>query len=99
MNTPDLINGFFETSGSVFVLMSIWKLHKEKTVRGAHWATILFFTSWGFWNIYYYPHLEQWASFAGGLLLAFCNAVLLSQMLYYNYKEKKNKDANLQVQV
>src|SRR6185436_15953847 len=23
----------------------------------------------GFWNLFYYPHLDQWLSFAGGVLI------------------------------
>lgn len=90
MSPQDLVNSLFETLGGFFVILSIVKLHKEKSVRGYHWATVFFFTAWGFWNVYYYPHLGQWLSFLGGLFIASMNAILLSQMLYYTHKEKND---------
>lgn len=90
MTPQDFINGSFEVCGGFFILLSIYKLHKEKKVRGVHWAPVLFFTAWGIWNIYYYPHLGQWISFLGGLFIALMNMTWLTQLIYYILKEKKN---------
>lgn len=86
----DLINGTFELLGAPFILMSIIKLHKEKRVRGVSWIHVTFFSSWGFWNLYYYPHLNQWVSFFGGLALVLTNTFWLGQIIYYLRKERKN---------
>lgn len=92
MQWPDIINGMLETIGSGMLALSVWKLHKDKVVRGVHWFATAFFASWGYWNLFYYPHLDQWFSFYGGAALVFVNTVWLIQMLYYNYKERKGHD-------
>ena len=84
----DLVNGGFELLGAPFILMSIIKLHRDKRVRGISWIHILFFSVWGCWNLYYYPHLSQWASFIGGLFLVGMNTIWLIQIVFYSWKEK-----------
>lgn len=54
-------------------------------MKGAHWAPIIFFWAWGMWNLYYYPSLDQWWSFAGGLWIVFANGVWMCQILYYKW--------------
>lgn len=84
--TPDIINGSFELLGTPFVLLSIFKLAKEKKVCGISWAMVGFFTVWGLWNLFYYPHLGQWASFCGGIALAIANIIYLIQLIYWSNK-------------
>lgn len=86
--TPDQINGAFEAAGALFTFMNIVRLHRDKMVRGVHWLPIAFFTSWGFWNLYYYPHLDQWWSFAGGIGIVVFNTIWLAQMWYYIREER-----------
>ena len=88
IDIPDIINGVYETLGAPFIFLSIMKLYHDKKVRGVSITHALFFTSWGFWNLYYYPHLGQWASFIGGVLLVGFNTFWISQMIYYSKKEK-----------
>jgi len=85
----DILNGCFEFMGAPFIIMSIMKLYKDKRVRGVSWLHVAFFSSWGYWNLYYYPHLNQWASFVGGVFLVLANTFWLGQMIYYIRKEKK----------
>lgn len=80
---PDAINGCFELLGAPFILLSVVKLAKEKKVQGISWLHAGFFTSWGFWNLFYYPHLDQWFSFAGGVAIVLANSVWLAQLIYY----------------
>lgn len=68
---------------------NVRQLYKDKQVRGISVLTTVFFTSWGVWNLYYYPHLDQWLSFAGGLVIVTANVAWVSQMFYYNRKEKR----------
>jgi hypothetical protein len=65
--TPDVLNGIFELVGSLFILLNVKRVLRDKRVLGFDWRVMLFFTSWGFWNLYYYPHLDQWFSFVGGV--------------------------------
>lgn len=84
----DVINSIFECSGSLFVVLSIRRLRREKKVRGVDYKHIAFFAIWGFWNLYYYPSLEQWMSFFGGLTITMCNLIWVIQLAYYTYKEQ-----------
>lgn len=81
--TPDMINGLFEASGCVFIALSILKLRKEKLVRGVSWVHMSFFMVWGFWNLFYYPHLDQWISFWGGVGIVTANTLYVTQLIYY----------------
>lgn len=86
--TPDLANALFETFAGLFVLLSIIKLHKEKKVRGVSWVHVAFFWAWGVWNLFYYPHLGQIWSFAGGIAVFAANSVWLGQLLWYTWRER-----------
>jgi hypothetical protein len=86
--TPDHINGLFEFCGGLMIWASIWRLHKDKMVRGVSWLPVSFFAAWGMWNLYYYPALDQWFSFSGGVFLVASNTIWLIQLAYYNRKEQ-----------
>ena len=86
--TPDLINGLFEFFGSIMLWRNVMQLHRDKMTRGVHWAATGFFMAWGYWNLFYYPHLDQWWSFAGGISIVIANTTWLGQMFYYGRKEK-----------
>jgi hypothetical protein len=70
MQAPDVINGVFELVGSVMCWLNVYKIIKDKRIEGVYWSVSGFFSVWGLWNLYYYPTLGQWASFAGGIFLA-----------------------------
>lgn len=89
INWQDLINGGFELMGAPFVALSIRRLIKDKKVHGVSWVACLFFNAWGFWNLYYYPHLGQWVSFVGGVAITTANTVWVALLLYYSHKEAK----------
>jgi len=81
--TPDLINGILESVAGLFIALSCWRLFKDKKVRGVSVIHVFFFALWGFWNLYYYPHLGQYLSFWGGVLVVTINTFWVGQMLYY----------------
>lgn len=81
--TPDAINGTFEVVGSAMIWRNVYQLWLDKLVRGVHWMPISFFMAWGYWNLYYYPHLDQWWSFWGGVSIVFANTIWFAQALYY----------------
>ena len=88
MNIPDIMNGCFETVGGGMILKHAWTLYKDKMVRGVSIFATCFFTFWGYWNLFYYPHLDQWWSFAGGLCIVVANCIWLSLMFYYGRKDE-----------
>ncbi len=89
MSWQDVINGIYELCGGFFIFLSIHRLLKDKKVKGVSILHTAYFSSWGLWNLYYYPHLEQWASFVGGIGVVSTNILWFVLMLYYIRKEKK----------
>lgn len=80
----DIINGMFEVFASVFILNHCAVLYRHKKVRGVSIISAVFFLVWGFWNLFYYPHLGQLASFYGGVFVCLANLVWISMMVHYN---------------
>jgi hypothetical protein len=91
MMSNDLINGLFELGGALLICLSIRRLWLDKSVKGVSPWPVGFFAGWGYWNIYYYPSLEQWLSFMGGLAVVTANTTWLMQMIYYKYKERNEQ--------
>lgn len=87
--TPDLINGVFETVGGLMCWMNVQKVLKDKSVAGVYWPIQAFFSAWGLWNLYYYPTLNQWASFVGGVFLVVGNTIWTVLAAYYARKDKQ----------
>lgn len=83
---PDLINGTLEACGALFIFLSVRKLYQDKCVRGVSWLHAGFFAVWGYWNLFYYPHLDQWFSFFGGVAIVATNTFWLAQLIYYRDK-------------
>jgi hypothetical protein len=73
MSPADMCNAAFELFGGVFVLNHCRALFEAKIVKGISIVSTVFFTAWGVWNLYYYPSLGQWASFAGGVFICLAN--------------------------
>lgn len=90
MAWPDIVNGSYELLGAPFILLSVLKLYRDKTIKGVSWTAVLFFTTWGYWNLFYYPYLGQWCSFAGGIAIVIVNTIWLSQIAYYLRKDRTN---------
>lgn len=87
MNWADFTNGVFEAGTGLTALHSCWKLYQHKRVQGvSHWL-MAWVSLWGYWNLYYYPSLDQWLSFCGGLLIVTANTVWLS--LAWRYRRGK----------
>lgn len=87
--TPDQINGTFEFVGGTLVWLSIFKLLRDKEVKGASIIPILFFNTWGWWNIIYYPGLEQWWSLWGAIWLSISTTIQTGLMYYFNRKNRR----------
>jgi len=85
---PDYVNGAFEILGAVAIAGHVRQVLKDKAVAGVSIMSVIFFASWGFWNLYYYPHLGQWASFAGGIAIVLDNCCWIAGMVYYTRHPK-----------
>ena len=89
MEIPDLINGSFELLAGFFLLNNCFQVIKDKSVAGVSIISVMFFTLWGFWNLYYYPHLNQMISFFGGLLIVIANTFWVVLLLKYRNPRKQ----------
>jgi hypothetical protein len=85
MSIADLINGTFELGGGILCWLNVQRLRKDLQIQGVDWRVNAFFSAWGFWNLFYYPSLHQWASFAGGVLLVLANTTWVVLALWYGY--------------
>lgn len=79
----DFVNGLFEMGGSLLILLNIKALYRDKEIKGLSPLPLLFFTSWGLWNCWFYPTNGFMWSFVGGLMLALVNLAWLAQILWY----------------
>lgn len=86
MTFGDLINAFYEGGASLAVLNHCRILNAQKKVNGLSIASTVFFTSWGFWNMYYYNSLGQTFSWAAGFAVCFANCYYVSLLLKYKDK-------------
>jgi len=86
--TADQINGLFEMVGGLLILLSCRKLYQEKLVRGVSAVPVLFFNSWGLWNLVFYPAVGAWCSFAGGLFMVAANTLWTAMLVYYRRRER-----------
>ena len=94
---PDIVNGTYELLGAPFILLSVISLYKHKSIKGVHILHVCFFTTWGYWNLFYYPHLHQWCSFLGGIAIVIVNTIWMSQIFYYRKIENKHKTKRRQL--
>ncbi len=79
---PDLINGCFELLGAAMLALNVRQLWRDRVLAGVHWAPTVFFAAWGAWNLFYYPNLGQWFSFAGGCAISAANLAWLGSLIY-----------------
>lgn len=86
----DLINSCFESFAGLFVILNIRQLLRDRKVAGVSLAPHCFFLLWGGWNLYYYPNLGQWASFAGCMVIFAMNGVWFGLAVYYIRKERNS---------
>ena len=85
--TPDLINGCFELLASSFLFLHVRRIFKDKQVKGVSIVATVFFTTWGWWNIFFYPVVGLWWSFWGGVPVVVMNSLWVYGM--WKYRERK----------
>lgn len=93
----DLINGLFELVGGMLVWLNVRRLLIDRQVKGVSWSAYTFFAGWGVWNLFYYPALHQWISFAGGILLVGASLTwsIVAVFIILNNKRKGGDDTKI----
>lgn len=79
----DMMNGLFELFGAAITWLNVIQIRKDKCLKGYNPMTTVFFMSWGVFNLFYYPSLEQWFSFFGGIAIVTVNTIWLGHIVYY----------------
>jgi hypothetical protein len=79
----------FEIGSAALICLSIKQLHRDKLVRGVSVWPVSFFALWGWWNLFWYAHINApWAWWAG-IAVVLTNTTWALQMAYYLRKEKR----------
>jgi len=60
--------------------------------KGGIIIATMFIASLGLWNLYYYPSLDQWASFVVGVFVVTANIAWIGLILYYQKSKKGGQD-------
>lgn len=81
--SPDVLNCCFEVVGALLTGLSVRRIFLDRRVAGVSVWPVLFFTSWGLWNLFYYGHLDQPWSRAGAGLLCAANVAWLVGLVKY----------------
>jgi hypothetical protein len=82
----DKINSGFELAGGFFIILHILRVLHDKSVAGVSVMTVLFFTIWGYWNLYYYKSIRQKWSLRATYFITAMNSVWLVLLIYYKLK-------------
>jgi uncharacterized membrane protein YfcA len=90
----DAINAAFELGGGIAIFAHCFALLRDREASGVSPVGVVFFTAWGYWNLFYYPQLEQWLSFFGGLLIVAGNTTWVVLLLRFRH-ERSSKDSSL----
>jgi len=90
----EFINTLFQFFGSAAAMSNIYKIMKDKQVKGVSIFASLFFTLWSIWNLYYYNAAEQSISFHYFALMCLLNVIWLVSAFYYKLKKKPNEPAD-----
>jgi uncharacterized membrane protein YfcA len=83
----DLFNGLFECGAGFAAYLNCWRLFQDKEVKGIAVGSIVFFTLWGAYNLFFYPAKDLWWSFYGGLVVFSGNVLWIVLLIYYSRRK------------
>jgi hypothetical protein len=86
MQFGDIVNACFELGGGLVNWTNVTALYRDKQVRGINWMSVLVFSLWGYFQLYYYPSLGQWFSLTCSLAITSANTTWLFLVIYYMRK-------------
>ena len=89
----DSVNGMFEFLSGFFILLHCIKMFRDKKIRGVSFLAAVYFTAWSYWNLHYYPNLNQWWSFTGGVFTTIAHTIWFTMIVYYIRKERNDKNS------
>lgn len=81
----DQINAGLEMGGAFLRTLDCIQLFRAKRFVGGYLGTAMYFLSWGIFNTFYYPSLNQSWSFWAAIALAGMNGLWFVMAIHYNY--------------
>lgn len=90
----DIINSILIVVAGGFISVSVFKLYRDKVVRGVSPIHVGFFTLYGFWHIYFFSALDQWYSVMGGIVATSMNTLWFYMLIYYTIWPRGNVPRN-----
>jgi hypothetical protein len=90
--TLDFINSFgFELVSCIFLSLNIIALYRDKVVKGLSLLSAGFYATWACWNVFYYFHLDQPASFWVAIPVAVLTTWWIVLAWWYRHTNKLNQ--------
>ena len=89
MTHVDAINAAFEGGGACLLCVNVYRLRRDKTVKGVSLWPAAWWNVWGFWNVYFYSAVGTPASFWAGVAVVLVNTVWFGHALYYLTAEER----------
>jgi len=86
--TSDIINGGYKFLLGFFIFLNCVQLWKDKTVKGVRISPFICFALGSLWDLYYYPHLNQWVSLMGACHIVVWNIIWVILALYYTRRNR-----------
>ena len=92
----DVVNACLNIGGAIAISTSIYRVLRDKMVRGVHWGMLIFFISWSCWNLLLYTHVGLWYSFLAGILMVLTEAAYLILLIFYSRPQKDHYNEYLE---
>ncbi len=80
----DLINALFEFGAALCLGRNVAQLRRDKRVQGVCVSSTVFFTLWGYWNVWFYPSNGFILSCVAGLLVVAANTAWVCLVAAYS---------------
>jgi|TARA_R110000824_G_scaffold66566_1_gene172669 FtsH-binding integral membrane protein len=87
LSSYDQINSAFVLTAAFFYVLNLFKLIKDKEVKGISKISIGFFSLWNVWTLFFFIKIsEYWWTIGAYVLVAILNVIYITLMIKYNNK-------------
>ena len=84
----DQINGGFIFVAALFYVLNLFKLMKDKDVKGISKVSIIFFSFWNIWTLFFFLMVtEFWWTIGAYVLVSVLNVTYIILMIKYTRKK------------
>ena len=90
MELNDVINSGFVFVAGFFYILNLYKLYVDKDVKGISKLSIVFFSCWNFWTLYFFLSSTDffWTQLSYGFV-TIVNSAYLVMLAKYTISKKK----------